>query len=213
MSDCFYRMVRGIGSQVMWLSSAPVVRGLEHIPREGPCIIASNHTSPYDVALLIYHIPRLMDFVSITEVFENRLVGWFYGSMNAFPLDRSRPDAPTVRTILERLERGRVVSMFPEGGFRRGMASVVHSGKIRPGIGRIARIAGVPIVPAVVVNSRVYGRPAAWLPIQRTCYGLAIDRPIMPDDEAEVLETRLVEALQRLHRELTPLLPEKCRAL
>jgi hypothetical protein len=70
MSDLFYKVVRLIGRHAFWVSSRPVVFGIEHVPRQGACVIASNHTSPYDVALLMRHTPRLLDFVSIVEVFK-----------------------------------------------------------------------------------------------------------------------------------------------
>src|SRR5688572_6064556 len=98
-----------------WVSSRPTVMGIEHARRDGPFIVASNHLSPYDVALLMRHSPRRLDFVSIVEVFRHPLMAWFYSNMNAFPLDRHRGDPKTVRIILDRLERGRVVAMFPEG--------------------------------------------------------------------------------------------------
>ncbi|MFA6043857.1 MAG: lysophospholipid acyltransferase family protein, partial [Phycisphaerales bacterium] len=147
MSDLFYKAVRLIGTPAFWVSATPVVIGTSHMPSHGRCLLAATHQSPYDVPLLIRHTTRLLDFVSITEVFRNPLVAWFYGSLNAFPLDRSRPDSGAVRTILDRLERGRAVAMFPEGGFRRGTDSVVHSRRIRPGIGRIAHMTGAPVIP------------------------------------------------------------------
>ncbi|MBS0197017.1 MAG: 1-acyl-sn-glycerol-3-phosphate acyltransferase [Planctomycetes bacterium] len=213
MSDVFYRAIRFIGTHIFWASSRPVVFGLEHIPREGPCLIASNHTSPYDVALLIRHVPRLLDFVSIVEVFRNPLLGWFYGSMNAFPLDRHKPDAPTVRTILSRLRRGRVVVMFPEGGFRRGEASVVHTRKMKSGIGRIVNMANIPIVPAVVINSSVYSKPVSWLPLFRARYALAFAPPIAPDLPPEQIESRIVESIVNLYTLASGKLPEHARVL
>lgn len=213
MSDAFYSAVKWIGRSAFWCSSTPVVRGLEHIPASGACILAANHCSPYDIPLLIRHTPRLVDFVSIVEVFRNPLVAWFYGSMNAFPLDRSRSDAPTVRIMLDRLERGRVLCMFPEGGFRRGERSVLRAGRIVPGIGRLAHLAGVPIVPVVVVNSAAYSRFASWLPLRRTVYGLAFGPPIPPDADASRTEQVLVERLRALHAALAPELPGHCREL
>lgn len=211
MGDVFYRLVRELGRPAFWSSSAPVVAGREHIPRRGPCIVAANHSSPFDIPLLMRHVPRTVDFVSIVEVFENPMVAWFYGSMNAFPLDRSRADAPTVRTILDRLGRGRLVAMFPEGGFRRGEASVVRSRRVQRGIGRIASLAGAPVVPAVIVNSIVYARFASWLPFRATRYGVMFGPAIPPGLDPDEIETRLVEALVELHAALAPRLPDDCR--
>jgi 1-acyl-sn-glycerol-3-phosphate acyltransferase len=202
MSDAFYRAVRFIGVPVLRMSSRPVVIGVEHVPTTGACLIAATHQSPYDVALLIQHTPRLLDFVSIVEVFRNPLVAWFYGSLNAFPLDRSRPDAKTVRIIVDRLKRSRAVAIFPEGGFRKGEASVVHTRRLRGGCGRIARMTGAPVIPCVILNSQVYSRPLSWLPIRRTFYGMIYGAPIEPTSDPEIIETCLVEAFVSLHAEL-----------
>jgi len=203
MSDAFYRAVRFVGTGIFMTSSLPLVVGRERVPARGACIIASTHQSPYDVPLLIRHTPRLLDFVSIVEVFSKPLVGWFYGSLNAFPLDRSRADSKTVRIILGRLERGRAVAMFPEGGIREGRDSVVYSGRIKSGVGRIAHLAGAPVVPCVVIGSHAYGRFGSWLPVRRIRYGVIYGEPILPDPEPQRLEERLVDAFVTLHRQLS----------
>lgn len=213
MSDLFYRTARLLGRHVFWLSSRPVVLGVEHIPRAGPLLLASTHTSPYDIPLLMRHVPRLLDFVSIVEVFQNPFLAWLYGGMNAFPLDRHRPDAPTIRTILRRLERGRAITMFPEGGFRRGDASVIHSRKLRKGVGRLLALANVPVVPVVVINSVAYAKPTAWLPLRRTRYAVAFGKALPSGLEPEQLESALVESMVSLHLQAINRLPEECRVV
>jgi len=202
MSDTFYRTVRLLGRPAFWLSSRPVAIGQDHVPRAGACLVAATHASPYDIPLLMRHTRRLVDFVSIVEVFRNPLVGWFYGSLNAFPLDRSRADPATVRTIVDRLRRGRCVGIFPEGGFRKGRDSVVHSRRIRSGVGRIAQMTGAPVVPCVIVDSAAYSRPVSWLPARRTRYGIIYGGPIDPTLEPERIEAVLVDAYVALHARL-----------
>ena len=203
MSDRFYSLVRLAGAPAFWTSGRPTVFGVDHARRPGAFILAANHESPFDVPLLILHCGRRVDFVSITEVFENPAVAWLYGNMNAFPLDRRGPDVPTVRTILARLYAGRVVGMFPEGRMRRGEDSVIHTRRIRPGLGRIARLANVPIVPAAIVGSPRYGRFASWLPLRRTRYGVAFGEPIPPQDDPAETERLFVDRLLDLHAMLT----------
>ena len=266
MSDRFYTFVRIIGCHPFWLSGRPTIIGLHHTAAPGAWLLACNHQSPYDVALLICQSKRHLDFVSITELFRNPLLAWFFGSWNAFPLDRSRRDPAAIRTILSRLAAGRVVAMFPEGGFRPGGRSIVHRPPedpdataqpnvaaacdrppppvcadptgppkvhsprpgvnagpgvtaspgvnarprvnarpaIRSGIGRIAQLAGVAIVPCALINTGVYSRPASWLPLRRTRYAIAFGPPIPPpattDDPTEV-ERLLVEQIRTLYEQ------------
>jgi 1-acyl-sn-glycerol-3-phosphate acyltransferase len=206
MSDGFYRLVKFVGRGAFWCSSRPLVLGGEGalagvVPASGPCLLACTHTSPYDIPLLIRHVPRPLDFVSTTEVFASPLVGRFYGALNAFPLDRSRPDPRTVRVLLERLKRGRCVAIFPEGRFCKGEKSVVYTRQIKRGLGRISQLAGAPVVPVVIVNSGAYGRFGAWLPLFRTRYALAYGAPINPAAHAgaEAVEGAVVDAMVGLH--------------
>ena len=212
MSDAFYDILYTLGYPAFWVSSSPTVLRAELTRRSGPFILAANHQSPYDIPLLMRHCAGRIDFVSIVEVFRNPFVAWLYGSMNAFPLDRSRPDPHTVRIVLDRLKRGRVVGMFPEGRFSRGQDSVVHSRRIRPGIGRIAQLANVPIVPCVLINSQAYSRFWSWLPFRHTRYGIAFGPAIEPSEDVDGVERNLVDQFVALHTELTsamglPLLP------
>jgi 1-acyl-sn-glycerol-3-phosphate acyltransferase len=161
------------------MSSRPTVLHRERVPPRGsPVIIAANHLSPYDIPCLFYASPRPLDFISVTEVFENRFTAWLYGSMNAFPLDRHRPDAPTVRTALHRLERGRALAMFPEGNIRNPQTSLLSGGPFKPGVAGLARLAGAPVVPCVVVGTRGFSRPTSWLPLRRVRWGASFGEPI-----------------------------------
>lgn len=202
MSDLFYRVVRMAGSVAFAASARPVVLGAHNVPRRGPCILAPTHQSPFDVPLLIRHTPRLVDFVSITEIFQRPFIGWFYGHMNAFPLDRGRPDAPAVRTILTRLSAGRAVAVFPEGRICAGMDSVVHTRRIRKGLGRIAELSRAPVVPCVIINSMAYARVASWLPLRRTRYGVIYGPPLVSTGDPAALESEFLRQIVQLHAAL-----------
>lgn len=207
MSDWFYNVIWTIGSHPFISSGLPTILHCERTRRAGAYLLASNHHSPFDVPLLIRHCARKIDFVSSTEVFSHRFARWFFGNMNAFPLDRSRPDAGTIRIILDRLKQGRVVGIFPEGSFRNGPTSVVHGGSIRRGIGKIAQLAQAPVLPAVVVNSQAYGKASSWIPYKHVRYGVIFGHPLEPpapgDETAPgIFESTLCEALRCLHQEL-----------
>jgi 1-acyl-sn-glycerol-3-phosphate acyltransferase len=208
LSDLYYDIVYGIGTSIFWTCSRPLVLHRERGDRQGAFILAATHLTPFDVPMLIRHTPRRLDFVSIVEVFRNPFVAWFYGNMNAFPLDRSKPDGPTVRIILDRLQRGRAVAMFPEGGIRAMENSVLSGGRMRPGVGRLAQLANVPVVPAVVLGAASFSRVSAWMPHRGTRYGVIYGEPISLQPELDkveatkVMEERLREAFLSLYREL-----------
>jgi 1-acyl-sn-glycerol-3-phosphate acyltransferase len=205
LSDWFYRLVKGVGRHAFWVSASPVVLHLDRADRKGAYLLASNHFSEYDVPCLIRHTPRMLDFVSVVEMFRIPWVKWFFTHMNAMPLDRGRVDTVTTRKILERLARGRVVAMFPEGRVQDEAGSVLNGGRIRKGVFGLARKANVPIVPCVILGTRAYTKFKHWLPLRRTFYALNYGEPILPDarwDDAAAAEEELRAAFVRLHQEL-----------
>ena len=198
----FYWTVVTLCRPPFFVSSRPVTLHVERLPRDGAYILACSHLSPYDVPALMRSSPRPIDFVSTTEVFRNPFVAWLYGHMGTFPLDRSRRDPKTVRIILERLERGRCVGIFPEGRIRRPSESVIMGGTMRPTLARLAKLANVPIIPAVVWGAEKYKRPTSWLPLMRTRYGVIYGEPLVVAGEEAQAEEELADRFQRLYREL-----------
>jgi 1-acyl-sn-glycerol-3-phosphate acyltransferase len=201
MGDRYYNIVVFFGRFPFWVSSRATVIDAHHARRDGAFILASSHLSPFDVPVLMRSAPRKLDFVSIVEVFRNPFVAWFYGNMNAFPLDRHRADPKTVRVILDRLQRGRVVAMFPEGRIRAEKDSVIHGAPFRPGVARIARMAGVPIIPVVVLGVSAYENLISWVPWRRVRYGVAYGKAILVTDEAQA-ERELADAYRQLYERL-----------
>lgn len=139
----------------------------------------------------MYATRRRIDFLSIRELMDKPLVGWFFRSLNAMPLDRGRIDAVTIRQVVKRLKRGRVVGIFPEGGFRKARASVLKGGSFRSGIGRIAQLADVPIVPVAILDTSNFRPWTSWLPLRRTRFAVAFGEPIHLRLDLEKKEARL----------------------
>lgn len=204
MSDWFYNVVWCGCWPAFGVSSSPVILHPERPRRTGAYLLAANHLSPYDVPCLMKESGRKIDFVSITEVFRNPLMAWFYGNMNAFPLDRGRVDVGATRTILERLKRGRVVGIFPEGVIRTEENSVLNGGRIKPGVVRLAKLANVPILPTVILGTSAYCRVLSWAPIRRIRYGINYGEPIDPAASKDIddLQQQLLAAYRSLHAEL-----------
>ena len=133
LANFFYNTVWAIGYPAFWTSSSPS-SCIATARRAGGYILAANHTSPYDVACLIAIHPRIIDFVSITEIMSKPVVGWFFRNMGTFAVDRSRKDPQAVRVILDRLAQGHVVTMFPEGRIPTREQSVLHGGSLAAGL-------------------------------------------------------------------------------
>jgi 1-acyl-sn-glycerol-3-phosphate acyltransferase len=208
VSELFYKSIRLLGSAVFRVASRPLILHPERAARPGAFLLAANHESPFDAALLIAATPRVIYWLSIVELFRHPYTRWFLSSMLAAPLDRSRVDTTTVRIITRHLRAGRVVGLFPEGGVRAGTDSVLAGGSLKEGVARIAELARVPVVPCVVLGGTKFHRWTNWLPLFRTRWAVAFGEPIeLPRGGARVSARRdfthaIETALRRLRDEI-----------
>lgn len=122
------------------------VRGQDQVPIYGAFILASNHISSLDPPLLGAACRRRLSFMARTSLFGHALLGAFLRAVHVIPLRRGEGDLGAMRAAVQRLQRGEVVAIFPEGG--RQLSGVLGSAK--RGVGLLAATARVPIVPAVV---------------------------------------------------------------
>jgi 1-acyl-sn-glycerol-3-phosphate acyltransferase len=151
---------RGVNPLVYWLARAVVQPfchlyfrlsriGREHIPVEGPFIIASNHRSFLDPFVIGLMARRPLYFMTKKEAFINRPVAWLLSSLGAFPIDRGSSDQEAMATTRAILERGDGVLVFPEGTRTRPGPL----GRPKRGIGRLALETGAPVIPVALIGS------------------------------------------------------------
>lgn len=124
--------------------------GREHIPREGPVILAANHRSFFDPFVIGTMTMRPVYYVAKQELFTyNRLLSWLLNALGAFPVARGAGDQETIETAKAILGRGEIVLMFPEGTRTRPGAL----GKPKRGVGRLALETGAPVVPIAIIGT------------------------------------------------------------
>ena len=124
--------------------------GREHIPAEGPVILASNHRSFFDPFIIGTMTRRPVYYVAKKELFAySRLLGWVLTALGAFPVDRGAGDQDSIDTAEAILNRGDIVLMFPEGTRTRPGSL----GKPRRGVGRLALETGAPVVPIAIIGT------------------------------------------------------------
>ena len=85
------------------LLGRPKVEGLEHIPADGPAILASNHLAVADSFYLPLVVRRRITFLAKAEYFtgtglKGRFLAWFYTVAGQVPIDRT--DADSGRSVL-----------------------------------------------------------------------------------------------------------------
>ena len=184
------------------------VLGRDNANRSGGFLLAANHISHFDPFPISLVVQRKIDWMTMAEFFRPRVLGFLLRAIDAFPAERDRADRKTIRTAINRLKNGRVIGLFPEGGIRDGARSVLEGAPLRPGAASLAHIAGVPILPCVILGSdRLYSKKQ-WLPFRRTPIWIAFGTPIsyFPDlqrsEARQRIESELAAALKNLYAEL-----------
>jgi 1-acyl-sn-glycerol-3-phosphate acyltransferase len=212
MSKVFHSISNRAASLFMKLvfgySARVYVVGRESTERAGGFLLASNHISHFDPLIISSVARRKIDWMAMAEFFPKPIVGPFLRAVDAFPAERDRADRKTIRTAIERLKNGRIVGVFPEGGIRDGARSLLEGASLRAGASTLAHLAGVPIVPCVVLGTdRLYAK-RSWLPMRRTPIWIGFGEAISNFPELEKsaarerIETELAAAFQNIYTEL-----------
>jgi 1-acyl-sn-glycerol-3-phosphate acyltransferase len=153
-----------------WIAIGPLLRvvfrprvsGAEHVPEEGPAILASNHLSYADWLFMPLTLTRRVTFVAKAEYFNSPgIKGWFqrrfFSGAGQVPIDRSGASAAegALSAAKRVLEGGELFGIYPEG-------TRSHDGKLyrgKTGVARLALETGVPVIPVAVVGTDVVAPP------------------------------------------------------
>lgn len=123
--------------------------GLEHVPSAGPALLAANHVSALDAAVVGAAVRRPLHFMAKAELFRVPVLGGLVRRLNAHPVERSGADATALRLALGLLRDGQALVVFPEG--TRGGSADLRPG--RAGTGMLAALGAVPVVPVYVAGT------------------------------------------------------------
>lgn len=142
-----YRVFRGVAGVLLHGLFDLRVEGTERLPVAGPYILASNHHNYLDGVVLGVAVPRPIAFLVMPRVFRaTPLHPPFHRRIGSIPVALERPDPGAIKRVLQVLDAGRVVGIFPEGPFSQEGRLVCG----RPGAAMVALRAGVPVVPAAI---------------------------------------------------------------
>jgi long-chain acyl-CoA synthetase len=133
------------------------VRGVEHLPRQGPYIISPNHQGYLDpffvCGVLPFGVFRQLFFVGAAEYFETPFMARVARACNCVPVDPDANLVPAMKAGAFGLAHGKVLMLFPEG--ERSIDGTVK--RFKKGGPILSKHLQVPIVP-VSIN----GAYAMW---------------------------------------------------
>ncbi len=154
LPEVWLRLLRPIASRYIRRHWDVRERGRDLVPETGPVIYASNHIGWLDGPLLIARTPRPAHALAKRQAFEGR-TGVLLRMCGQIRLDREARDVGALRTAAGALAAGQSVVVYPEG--YRGAGDLMH---IKRGVGWLALVSGAPVVPVVLVGTRLAGQDA-----------------------------------------------------
>ena len=126
------------------------VAGVEHLPRQGAFLIASNHASHLDPPIVGAQVSRQMCFFARKTLWKPGIASWWLDTVGTIPVDRDGgSDVSAIKRVLRALANNKALILFPEG--TRSTDGNLQSAK--PGVGLIACRTQVPVVPARIFGS------------------------------------------------------------
>ena len=170
---------------VLTLVSRVRIVGREHIP-DGGYIAASNHPSNLDALFVALALRRRIRFMGKSELFGGRW-GGLLSRLGAFPVQRGVWDTDAFETAATVLRRGRVMSIFPEGGIHRDRVAA------KSGVGHIAHIAGARVLPVYLDGTRSLYTPWRWPKVR-----VVIGAPLEVEEDAAPSRERSQQTAQRV---------------
>lgn len=155
----------------IWLWFDWRFEGLEHVPPEGPALVAANHISYFDPlahGYLLVKAGRRPRYLTKIELFRLPVIGQVLRGARQIPVRRGSGDRAPVEFGARALRDGEVVVVYPESTVTTNPDFSPMRGKT--GIARLTLATGVPVIPLAV-----WGSAPVW---QRGKRDLKYGRPI-----------------------------------
>jgi 1-acyl-sn-glycerol-3-phosphate acyltransferase len=163
-----YWLLRGVLTPPLRFFYRVRVEGLEHVPRSGGAILASNHLSFSDSIFLPLVVPRRITFVAKAEYFDDPKTAWLFRAAGQIPVRREGGSAAqrALDAAREVLGHGGLFGIYPEG--TRSPDGRLHRG--HTGVARLAVDCQVPVLGVAMIGTRELQpigqvRPRVFMPV------------------------------------------------
>jgi acyl carrier protein len=177
--DRRWRWLGGLGRCLLAVTgAAPTVQGIERLPSDGSYIVVANHASYLDGLVLVSVLPRPVAFAAKRELRENFFARIFLtriGCLFVERFDRAQ-GAEDARQVIERLEHGTSLAIFPEGTLHR-MPGLLpfHLGAFLASVQT-----GAPLVTVTLRGTRSILRDRSLFPRQGRIR-VHVSEPLLPE--------------------------------
>jgi len=126
------------------------VTGLEHIPRQGPGILAANHLSRLDSPLIFCLVERSDLTALVADTYQKFwIIRWLVSAVNGIWINREQADLKALRAASNLLEQGGLLGIAPEGT-RSKTGGLMQA---KTGVAYLAERSRVPVIPVAIWGS------------------------------------------------------------
>ena len=143
-----YKITRPLIKLFMNIVYHPKYIGLENIPKEGPFILAGNHTNNFDCLLIMSCTKKTVHFLakdSLTKGFKKYL----FNNMGIIPVNRQIHDKSALVSAIKALQAKEVIGIFPEGTINRTEDTILP---FKIGCVKMSHDTNSPIIPFIITG-------------------------------------------------------------
>jgi 1-acyl-sn-glycerol-3-phosphate acyltransferase len=147
-------LAKGVLIPPIWLWFEWRFEGFEHIPAQGPALVACNHISTFDPLAHGYFLVkagRRPRFLAKVELFRNPISGPVLRGARQIPVRRGSGERAPVEVGSKALRQGEVVVVYPESTVTKNPDFSPMRGKA--GVARLSLATGTPVIPLAVWGS------------------------------------------------------------
>ncbi|WMJ76212.1 MULTISPECIES: lysophospholipid acyltransferase family protein [unclassified Sedimentibacter] len=146
----FYRIIVTILKFLVFIAFDLEIHNKDRIDNTNGALIAcGNHISMIDPVILAVSSKRQIHFMGKKELFDNKILGFLFKKLGAFPVDRGGVSMSAIKSSLSVLKSNEVLGIFPEGT----RVKNYDENNAKPGIGLIANKAKSNIIPFYIKGS------------------------------------------------------------
>jgi putative phosphoserine phosphatase/1-acylglycerol-3-phosphate O-acyltransferase len=188
------------------------IKGVENVPRRGPCILVFNHRSYFDgvpVNLVIAQADRNARFLGKKEVFDAPVIGRVMKAFGGIRVVRASGSDEPLDAAAEALRAGELISMAPQGTIPRGPAFFDPELKARWGAARLAAETRAPVIPLGLWGTEKVWPRSARIPVLNTSDPPVVQATVGPPVELGYEDPE--EDTRRIMSAISALLPEESR--
>ena len=194
-----YQLVRNLLFVFLKVWCRLRVEGQQHLPKEGPFVLAPTHRSIIDTPVASAVSLRRLRFLGADKWWSNVQFGKLLTALGGFPVTRGTADREALKRCIAVLDGEEPLVLFPEGERKSG--PIVQP--LLDGAVYIALKSGVPIVPVGIGGSEKAMPKGARFIFPRKIVAI-VGPPIYPDADADGKAQRMVrrDVTVQLHHEL-----------